>query len=39
MLLNVFGYNAVELPRDTPPPNRDMEDFARGGRVAFLGTR
>ena len=39
MLLNVFGYNAVELPRVTPPPIRGMADFAEGGRVALLGTR
>jgi hypothetical protein len=39
MLLNVFGYNAVELPRVTPPPGRAMADFAEGGRVALLGTR
>jgi hypothetical protein len=39
MLLNVFGYNAVELPRKTPDPIPDLVDFAEGRRVAILGTR
>jgi SAM-dependent methyltransferase len=39
MLLGVFGYSAVEMPRAIPDPIPDMIDFTEGRRVAILGTR
>jgi hypothetical protein len=39
MLLGVFGYETMELPRATPEPLEDMIDFTEGRRTAILGTR
>jgi SAM-dependent methyltransferase len=39
MLLGVFGYETVELPRGEPDPIPDMIDFRENRRTAILGTR
>jgi hypothetical protein len=39
MLLGVFGYETMELPRDEPDPDPDMIDFTENQRTAILATR